>query len=174
MIEIIFVVSFAVIGYVYIQLYNDCIERLLDKKSGWFNRLLLSLAVIVYVSLLYTWLPHKLGYAISLFDDAFVLEGGAIYQNLMIMCIVTALSIFLGLLSHIWKSIRRKVKFSGRFFFLEVFFIAAFVFVAIRLSNNFTVLEFSNESDTKFLAGFIIVGFFLAVRIKKRLTEPYL
>ncbi len=174
MVGFIALIVFVLIEYVYLQLYNDAIQRILDKKKGWVNRLLLAVLVLVYVTTLYTWLPHKLGFQITLMDGEIPIEGGAIYTNLTIMFGATAVAIVLGLLGHIWRAMRRKVKFNGKFFLLEVLFIAAFVFAATRfIERADIILEYPPETDTKYIAAFILVGIFLIVRIKKRLAEPY-
>lgn len=170
MVEFIFLISFVIIEAIYFWLFNDCTRLFLEKKSRWFRELVLCLLLLVYLAALYSWLPTKVGYEISYFEDEFVLRAGAFYQNLGLLCLITALGVLLALFKYLWHLIRRKTKFSGKFFLLELFLIAAFGYAFIRLNTNETILTYDPASEQKYIIGYIAAGVFLFIRIRKHLS----
>ena len=170
MVKFIFLISFVIIEAIYFWLFNDCTRLFLEKKSRWFRELVLCLLLLVYLAALYSWLPTKIGYEISYFDGALVLKAGALYQNLAILCLITALGVLISLFKYLWHLIRRKTKFSGKFFLLELFLIAAFGYAFYRLNLNETILTYDPAVEQKNIIGYIAAGVFLFIRIRKHLS----
>ena len=170
MVKFIFLISFVIIEAIYFWLFNDCTRLFLEKKSRWFHEFLLCLMLLAYTAVLFSWLPTKIGYEIYYFDGALVLKAGALYQNLSILCLITALSVLISLFKFLWHLIRRKTKFSGRFFLLELFLIATFGYASIRLSTNETILTYDPAVEQKNIIGYIAAGVFLFIRIRKHLS----
>ncbi len=152
-------VSFTVCAIISAYFYGDCVERLLEKDRRWINSLLGSLSIMLLLTLIYTWLPGRIGCEVTLIDEELItLKDGALFQNLALMCIAQAFSIVLIVAKHLWAVIRRKQKFSFLFIAVECLFAAAFVTAAVYLAQNDTVIPFKGDAGTAYIVTGLIAA----------------
>ena len=147
-------ISFLVCETVSAYFYSDCIDRLLNKDRRWINGLLGSVSIMLILTLVYTWLPGRIGAEVTLFEELITLKDGALFQNLAMMSIAQALAIGIAVVKYLWAVIRRKQKFSLPFLAVEFLFAAAFCTAGVYLAQNETVIPFENDTG----AAYVVTG----------------
>ena len=151
--------SFTACEIVSAYYYGDCVDRLLKKDRRWINSLLGCISIMLILTLIFTWLPGRIGYEVTLIDEELItLKDGALFQNLALMCVAQAFAIVLAVVKYLWAVIRRKQKFSFPFLAVEFLFAAAFVTAAVYLAQNDTVIPFKEDTGTAYIVTALIAG----------------
>lgn len=112
--------SIAIFDYVVFSFFTSMINEILDKSRSWLRYLSLWIGLLLFQTGVYTWLPGRFGYAITVYDGAVIFRDNAIIYNLGIQLLLHALAIGAALAKYLWKTIRKKVKFLANAFFLEL------------------------------------------------------
>ena len=124
--------------------YNEFGKRLLTRDRLWIRFLILWVGLFLFKTGLYTWIPGKLGFQIEVFEGLITLKDADLAGNLAVLLFVHALCIGLALLGHLWRAIRKKVRFSWKFVLLELATIALFVLLgqwAVNKAKEMPVAE---------------------------------
>lgn len=151
-------ISFMACEMVSAYLYSDCVERLLEKDRRWINSLLGSVSIVVMLTLIYTWLPGRIGAEVTLFEEMITLKDGALFQNLALMSVAQAFAIVLAVLKYLWNVIRRRARFRFLFLVIELMFAALFVTAAVYLGQNETVIPFREDTQAAYLVTGLIAA----------------
>jgi len=117
-------------------IYTFFVHSLLAKDPKWKYFLMLWAGLLLFQTGIYTWLPGKLGITVSYFDGLVRFADGALLTNLSLVMFLHAACIGLAMLGHLWKSIRKKVKFNGKYVLLELAVIVILVFAGVRIGQS--------------------------------------
>jgi hypothetical protein len=107
-------------------LFTFMIEEMLRKDQKWFPLLLTILGILLLQAAVYSWLPARMGMEIQILDGAIVLRDGALFSNLGALLLAQGIAIGIALCKHLWGVIRKREKFAGAAFWIELAFLAAF------------------------------------------------
>ena len=130
-------------------MFSLMIEAMLEKNRIWFCFLLIVLGMMLAEAAVYSWLPGRLGYTISLFEDAIALEDGAVLSNLGGIFAAQAAAIGFGLAAYAWSGVRKKAAFSWKAFLLELLFLVLFAAAGIALYQNDRVIALTKEDSVR-------------------------
>ena len=146
-------------------LFGEAITSILQKDRMWKGLLLIVAGIIMLQAAVYSWLPGRFGYAVQLFEGAFTLEDGATLSNLGALLIVQALAIMILLGKNLWSVIRKKSKFHGKFFLLELLFMILFGFAGASLFENEEIIALSKDPSVhdNLLIGLFAGGIILVI-----------
>lgn len=150
-------------------LFALSVVALLEKDKKWYRGLLASIGVLLFMTVLYTWMPAIIGGELSFFDELITLRDGALFQNLGILLLLHAFSILSVIVKDLWKVVRRKEKFSGRFTGVESGFCVAYALLGILFVRNDRVVELDCSTGAYVIA-LVIVGAVLFYIVKGMLT----
>lgn len=117
-------------------IYNGFGQRILTKDRLWIRYLVLWVGLLLFKTGLCTWAPGKLGLQIEYFDGLISLRDGDLAGNLAILLFIHSGCLAITLLGHLWKAIRKKGRFSGKFVLLELVTIVVFIFLGIQAVNK--------------------------------------
>ena len=157
-ISIILTVASVLISFMAVACYNEGIEMLVNKNKGWSFFFLLWLGILLFQDGLFSWLPGRFGLELSFFDGLISFEDGAFIHNLGILLFEFTFLIGLALIRYIWHALRKKVKFSGKFFFLDLVFGALCAYAGSRLVQNPEKIDFSaDQTAARVVLSVIIV-----------------
>lgn len=164
-IEIIATLLLVAIDIVIALLFSEAINSLLQKNRLWVGFIGTVMGIIMLQAAVYSWLPGRLGYAVQLFDGLITLEDGATLSNLGALLLVQALAIAILLGKNIWSVIRKKAKFHGKYFALELLFMFLFGFAGTQLFENEKMIALSKEPTihSNILISLFICGFLLVI-----------
>ncbi|MBR6206268.1 MAG: tetratricopeptide repeat protein [Oscillospiraceae bacterium] len=139
--------------------FTFLIEAILKKNKIWVRLLAIWVGLLLFQTGIYTWLPGKLGLVVSFMDGEVEFTDGALIGNLSLIMFMHSLSIGLSMLSHIWKAIRKKVKFNGKFVLVEIAVIAVLIFLGIQVMNRAETEVIPAEQSK--ITAIIVVGLIL-------------
>ena len=117
-------------------IYNEFGKRILNRDRLWIRFLVLWIGLFLFKTGLYTWAPGRLGLEIEVFEGLITLKDGALAGNMAVLLFFHAACIGLALLGHLWKAIRKKVRFSWKFVLLEIVTIALFILIGLWAVNK--------------------------------------
>ena len=133
-------------------LYSFAIRSFADKEKGVGAVLIgLCLSTLLLLTALYSWLPGKIGYQLSMLDGALVFEEGAFIRNFGFLLGVQALDLGLGTASYLWACLRRKNRFEGKYLLYLLLFTAVFGVSGYFLSQSTFRLSFSDNRAAAFV-----------------------
>ncbi len=142
--------------------YTFLVESILKKSPAWIIRFLaIWVGLLLFQTGIYTWLPGKLGLVVAFMDGEVEFTDGALIRNLALVMFMHSLGIGLSMLSHIWKAIRKKEKFNGKFVLIEIAVIAILIFLGIQVMNRAETEVI--PADQSKIIGMIVVGLLLAL-----------
>jgi tetratricopeptide (TPR) repeat protein len=121
------------------------------------------------MTVLYTWLPGIIGGEITYFDGLISLSDGALYQNLGILLLLHAFSIVAVIVKDLWKVVRRKAKFNGRFTGAMFGFAVVYAILGILFVKNDRVVELDCSAGAYVIA-LVMVGAVLFFIVKRMFT----
>lgn len=130
-------------------MFSLMIQAILEKNRKWACFLLTVLGMALAEAAVYSWLPGRLGYTVSLFEDAIALEDGAALSNLGGIFAAQAAAIGFGLAAYAWSGIRKKAVFSWKAFLLELLFLVLFAAAGLALYQNDRVIVLTKEASVR-------------------------
>ena len=145
--------------------FTSMIESLLSKDRIWISLLMIITGIILLQASVYSWLPQKIGMEFQLLDGAITLRDKALFSNLGALLIAQGIGIAFALAKHLWGAIRKKNRFYGAAFALELLFLVLYIAGGSALFHEDPVVGESASDGT--LIGLAAAGaFLLAVGIK--------
>ena len=120
---------------------TESMRGILRKDKHWYVPLFICIGLMLFLAALYSWLPGRLGAAVTIFDGALVFEDGAFVKNFGIMFGLQAFGTVLSLCRYLWSVIRKKEKLYGKVILLELAYAAVFGFICAFLVKNDQVIE---------------------------------
>ena len=154
-------------------MFTFMIEELLSKRKLWFPLLITIAGIILLQASVYSWLPRKLGLEFQLMDGAITLRDGALFSNLGALLIAQGVGIAIALAKHLWDVIRKKARFLGAAFTLELLFTVLFIAAGASLFKEDPIPGETVSSGT--LAGLTALGAVLltaGIRMMKKTKKP--
>ena len=154
-------------------LFSEMIQSILEKDRAWFGILLAFIGLILLEAAAYSWLPGRFGYSVTLFEGAFTLEDGAVLSNLGGILFAQGAAIAFFLAKYLWSVIRKKERFNGKFFLLDLFFMLMFFVAGSRLYDQSDIIALTKDEAvrSRFLLVFglggvlmLIIGFRVIIR----------
>ena len=143
--EILFNLSIAFVTIYACYLYNISVIDILDKDRNWYKSFLKWIAVLILETLLFSWLPGRMNLEFSLGEGLMVFEDGMIFHNLSFILFSQVIGIGIALATFLWRCIRKKCKFSGKFVALEILIAVILTAIAIPLFSSEYKIEYGPE-----------------------------
>ena len=94
-------------------------------------------------TILYSWLPGRLGYQLGYEEYGIIFQDGAIIANFGILLNLHAISLAGAGVKYIWECIRKRNVFSVKLVFLYIMFMLAFGGLGYLCSKNEMHIDFS-------------------------------
>ena len=114
-------------------IYTEFANRVLKKDRSWAGWLALWVGLLLFQTGLYTWVPGRFGLEITCMDGLITFQDGALIGNLGLIMLIHAAGIGLAILGYLWKTIRKKVKYNGKFLLLELAMTVLLLFLGIQI-----------------------------------------
>ncbi len=130
-------------------LFSEMIQSVLQKDGAWFGILLAFLGLMLVEAALYSWLPGRFGYMVTLFEDAFKLEDGAVLSNFGGILCAQGAAIAFFLAKYLWSVIRKKEKFNGKFFLLDLVFMIVLFAAGAHLYENPDIVALTKDESVR-------------------------
>lgn len=131
-----------VVDIVVALLYADAIQMLLEKDLRCVFFFLMWIGILLLQTGLFSWLPGRTGSEISMLDGLIVFEDGALVRNFGSLLFVHAAGIGMSIAKNLWEVIRRRARFYGKLFLLQVATCALFGYLGIVLMENGYTVHF--------------------------------
>lgn len=144
---------------------NDSLTNFLNHKKGAWVTFGGWIILIIGATLLYSWMPGRMGYTVQLLEGAVTLEDGAILSNLGWMCLAQAVLLGFALLKQIWAGIRQK-RFFWKQMLIELVLIAGLSLVAEKLMDHPYKVVFSESSGLAYAVLIVLCGGSLLILFK--------
>ena len=141
--------------------YSAFVVSVLAKDAKWKYFLMLWVGLLLFQAGIYTWFPGKMGIVVSYFDGLIKFVDRELLTNLSLVMFLHAGGIGLATLNHLWKSIRKKVKFSGKYVLLELAMTVVLIFFGVRIGKN--VNEATKMADSGKISAIITIGVILII-----------
>lgn len=157
-------------------LFSECVLCILEKDRRWRRMFLISFGLIVFLAVIYTWVPGAFGMEITVSDLEVPIENGMLFRNFGLMCLLNGGSILLAVGKHLWRSYKDKTKPVGKFIRVELLFVAGFGVLGGLCAANDTVIDVPLSRGTArailllfaLLGGGALAYFFLSDRRDKK------
>lgn len=139
--------SLVIIDFIVAFVYTEGIRSLLEKNRLWIYCLMFWAGILAIQTLLYSWLPGRIGAEINIFDGLFVLEDGALIRNLGYLVLAHAVAIVFALGKYLWNVARKKERFYGKMFMLQAAACCIFCFIGSMLAKSEYVYDYKGGEN---------------------------
>ena len=153
-----------------VSTYNDMFSCILRKDRRWFRFLLVLPCTLVFMALVDFYVSGRWGFSIKFFGLDFTFPEGAFFYYLALQFVIQVVCILFGIISYLWKVIRRKSKFSLAWIGLDFLFAAIYIICFVCTAQFDTLLPLSKEMDP-FYAVFAAV-LFIAIWLGLHTAKP--
>lgn len=172
-INIIVGVSILLFDFIVCEIYSQGIHSILRKERRWVRYFMIWVGLLLFQTLVYSWLPGRFGLEITYLDGLVSFTDGAFIRNLGVVLLLHTAGILLALLKYLWGVIRKKSPFLWQFALLEAGIAGICLVIGIHLVKNRSVVQFEGgkaaaTAAVLILAVVLLVLVILGLRAMKR------